>query len=120
MLQQDEPEDYCIATGTQYSVRDFVNIVASELKINLQWEGTGINEKGIDVSNGKIIVSVDSKYFRPTEVETLLGDASKAKDKLGWEPKTTFIEMVKEMAISDFEAAEKESFFRDKLIKTRK
>ncbi len=112
MLQQDEPEDYCIATGTQHSVRDFVNIVSEELNIKIHWEGKGTNEIGIDSSSGKIIVSVDSKYFRPTEVETLLGDASKAKAKLGWEPRTSFHEMVKEMTISDYQDAEKEHLFK--------
>jgi GDPmannose 4,6-dehydratase len=108
MLQQEEPEDFCIASGTQYSVRDFVNIASQELGMNIRWEGAGIEEKGFDVGSGKIIVAVDPRYFRPTEVETLLGDASKAKEKLGWEPKISFVEMVKEMVLYDFRDAEKD------------
>lgn len=111
MLQQKEPEDFVIATGVQYSVRDFVNIAATELGIAIQWEGDGVDEKGLDDS-GKCIVAVDSRYFRPTEVETLLGDPTKAKVKLGWQPKTTFAELVKEMVREDLKAAE-----RDELVK---
>ena len=111
MLQQNEPEDFCIATGAHYSVRDFVNIVAQELEINIQWKGAGINEIGIDASTGNTIVSVDARYFRPTEVETLLGDATKAKEKLGWEPKISFDEMVKEMTAADLKEAEKEKMY---------
>ena len=114
MLQQNEPEDFCIATGVHYSVRDFVNIVAQELEINIQWKGGGIDEIGIDASTGNTIVSVDARYFRPTEVETLLGDATKAKEKLGWEPKISFDEMVKEMTAADLEEAEKEKLYKDK------
>ncbi len=112
MLQQDQPEDFVIATGLQYSVRDFVNEAAKELGIHVHWEGQGVDEKGFDES-GKCIVSVDSRYFRPTEVETLLGDPSKAKGKLGWEPKITFSELVKEMVREDLKAAE-----RDELVKS--
>ncbi len=79
MLQQDSPDDFVIATGKQYSVRDFVEIAASNLKINIRWEGAGVDEKGYDDSTGKVIVAVDPQYYRPTEVETLLGDPSKAK-----------------------------------------
>jgi GDPmannose 4,6-dehydratase len=111
MLQQDTPEDYVIATGVQYSVRDFVNVAARELGMAIRWEGKGIDEKGYD-SDEKCVVSVDPKYFRPTEVETLLGDPSKAKDKLGWVPKTTFGELVAEMVREDLKSAE-----RDELIK---
>ena len=110
MLQQDKAEDFVIATGVQYSVRDFVNAAAEELGINVRWVGEGTDEKGYDVS-GKCIVAVDSRYFRPTEVETLLGDASKAKEKLGWTPKITFKDLVTEMVREDFKAAE-----RDELI----
>jgi len=113
MLQQNEPEDFCIATGVHYSVRDFVNIVAQELEINIQWKGGGIDEIGIDTSTGNTIVSVDARYFRPTEVETLLGDATKAKEKLGWEPKISFDEMVKEMTAADLKEAEKEKLYQD-------
>ena len=118
MLQQNEPEDFCIATGVHYSVRDFVNIVAQELEINIQWKGAGIDEIGIDTSTGNTIVSVDARYFRPTEVETLLGDATKAKEKLGWEPKISFDEMVKEMTAADLEEAEKEKLYKDKGFET--
>ena len=118
MLQQNEPEDFCIATGVHYSVRDFVNIVAQELEINIQWKGGGIDEIGIDTSTGNTIVSVDARYFRPTEVETLLGDATKAKEKLGWEPKISFDEMVKEMTAADLKEAEKEKLYQDKGFET--
>ncbi|MDI1236092.1 MAG: GDP-mannose 4,6-dehydratase [Polaromonas sp.] len=111
MLQQDTPEDFVIATGMQYSVRDFVNFAAEELGINVRWEGGGVEEKGYDAT-GKCIVAVDPRYFRPTEVETLLGDASKAKEKLGWTPKITFKELVAEMVREDLKSAE-----RDELVK---
>jgi len=111
MLQQEKPEDFVIATGQQYSVRDFVNIAAEELGITVRWEGTGVEEKGYDVT-GKCVVAVDTRYFRPTEVETLLGDASKAKEQLGWTPKITFKELVAEMVREDLKSAE-----RDALIK---
>ena len=110
MLQQDKAEDFVIATGVQYSVRDFVNAAAEELGISIRWVGKGMDEKGYDAS-GKCIVAVDSRYFRPTEVEALLGDATKAKEKLGWTPKITFKELVTEMVREDFKAAE-----RDELI----
>ena len=112
MLQQEKPEDFVIATGVQYSVRDFVNAAAKELGIQVRWEGSGVDEKGFDADNN-CIVSVDPRYFRPTEVETLLGDASKAKEKLGWEPKTTFEELVREMVREDLKTAE-----RDELVKS--
>jgi GDPmannose 4,6-dehydratase len=110
MLQQEQPEDFVIATGVQYSVRDFVNIAAKELGIAIRWEGEGSSEKGYD-DTGKCIVSVDPRYFRPTEVETLLGDPSKAKAKLGWKPQITFGELVKEMVREDLKTAE-----RDELV----
>ncbi|PHS25239.1 MAG: GDP-mannose 4,6-dehydratase [Methylophaga sp.] len=111
MLQQEQADDFVIATGVQYSVRDFVIAAANELGISISWKGEGIDEKGYNVA-GKCIVAVDSRYFRPTEVETLLGDASKAKEKLGWEPKITFDELVKEMVREDLKTAE-----RDELVK---
>lgn len=111
MLQQDLPEDFVIATGVQYSVRDFVTIAAKELGINIVWSGQGLDEKGID-ADGNCIVSVDPRYFRPTEVESLLGDPSKAKLKLGWVPKITFQELVQEMVREDLKSAE-----RDELVK---
>jgi GDPmannose 4,6-dehydratase len=111
MLQQDQAEDFVIATGVQYSVRDFVNAAADELGIKIRWEGSGVDEKGHD-ANGKCIVAVDPRYFRPTEVETLLGDPTKAKEKLGWSPQTTFKELVAEMVREDLKSAE-----RDELVK---
>lgn len=105
MLQQEVPDDYVIATGVQYSVREFVDAAAKELDLSVRWEGSGINEKGYD-SQGKCIVAVDPRYFRPTEVETLLGDATKAHQKLGWKPKITFDELVSEMAKADMIEAE--------------
>ena len=86
MLQQEVPDDFVIATGEQRSVRDFVTLSAKELGIAIRWEGSGIDEKGINMANDKVIVAVDPEYFRPTEVDTLLGDTSKAKEQLGWEP----------------------------------
>jgi GDPmannose 4,6-dehydratase len=111
MLQQEKPEDFVIATGEQHSVRDFVNTASKKLGILINWKGEGVEEKGYDVA-GKCIVSVDPRYFRPTEVETLLGDASKAKDKLGWTPKISFDELVNEMVYEDLKSAE-----RDQLVK---
>ena len=110
MLQQEEPEDFVIATGKQYSVRDFVNAAAEELGVSVTWKGEGVEEKGYK-ANGQCIVSVDPRYFRPTEVESLLGDPSKAREKLGWVPKITFKELVTEMIREDLKAAE-----RDELI----
>jgi GDPmannose 4,6-dehydratase len=107
MMQQEKPEDYVIATGSQYSVRDFVNLAAKELDIDIQWKGKGKEEKGYN-SKGKCIVAIDPLYFRPTEVETLLGDASKAKAKLGWKPKISFNELVSEMVQKDLKKAERD------------
>lgn len=107
MLQQDHAEDFVIATGVQYSVRDFVDAVADQLEMPIRWEGEDVNEKGFDTA-GNCIVEVDPRYFRPTEVETLLGDASKAREKLGWVPQISFVELVREMAQTDFESAKKE------------
>jgi GDPmannose 4,6-dehydratase len=110
MLQQENPEDFVIATGVQYSVRDFVNAAANELGMDITWRGQGVNEVGS--LDGKDIVKVDPRYFRPTEVETLLGDPSNAKAKLGWTPKISFEELVAEMVREDLKSAE-----RDELIK---
>lgn len=122
MLQQESPEDFVIASGKQYSVRDFVDAAAAELDIKILWEGSGIDEVGKIESlpgsyqgalkAGDIIVRVDSRYFRPTEVETLLGDPRKAKEKLGWEPETSFAELVAEMMRSDLEMAQKDELCR--------
>jgi len=108
MLQQDKPEDFTISTGVQYSVRDFVNLAAEELGIELKWGGCGVDETGTDVATGKIIIRVDPRYFRPTEVETLLGDSTKAREKLGWTPKISFQELVKEMVTCDLNDAKKD------------
>ena len=99
MLQQDEPDDYVIATGEQYSVRDFVEKSAPYFGMNIVWDGEGLDEVGIDKNTGKTIVRVNPKYFRPAEVETLLGDATKARQKLGWEPKISFEQLVEDMCI---------------------
>ena len=99
MLQQDQPDDYVIATGEQYSVREFVEEAAPYFGMNIVWEGEGLDEVGIDRTTGRKIIEVNPKYFRPAEVETLLGDASKAKEKLGWEPKTSFKQLVEDMCI---------------------
>ena len=111
LMQQEQPEDWVIATGQQHSVRDFVNTAAEELGMKIIWQESGVDETGTD-QNGKIIVRVDSRYFRPTEVETLLGDPTKAREKLGWTPKITFRELVTEMVREDLKAAE-----RDELVK---
>ena len=99
MLQQEEPDDYVIATGKQYSVREFVEEAAPYFGMKIIWEGEGLDEVGIDKSTGKTVVRVNPKYFRPAEVETLLGDATKAKEKLGWEPKISFKQLVEDMCI---------------------
>ena len=124
MLQQDKPDDFVIASGMQHSVRDFVERAAGELGINLRWEGEGVDEVGIVDSistnqppdgyiqkahEGQIIIKVDPRYFRPTEVESLLGDASKAKRELGWEPKISFDELVKEMVLADLEVSKRDA-----------
>jgi GDPmannose 4,6-dehydratase len=117
MLQQEQAEDFVIATGVQYSVRDFVDAAAKELGMEIRWEGEGVDEKGYWANKpggaaSSPVVMVDPRYFRPTEVETLLGDPSKAKAKLGWVPKTTFQELVSEMVREDLKSAE-----RDELVK---
>jgi GDPmannose 4,6-dehydratase len=115
MLQQDQPEDFVIATGVQYSVRDFVNAAAKELDMVIRWEGTGAEEQGYLLQEGgdeRVIVKVDPRYFRPTEVETLLGDPTKAKEKLGWQTKISFQELVSEMVREDLKSTE-----RDELVK---
>ncbi|ABK43940.1 GDP-mannose 4,6-dehydratase [Magnetococcus marinus MC-1] len=111
MLQQDEPVDYVIATGEQYSVRAFVEAVGKELEMSIRWQGEGIDEVGIDETSGKTVVRVNPRYFRPTEVETLLGDPSKARRELGWQPRITFQELVEEMVAEDLKLAQ-----RDQLV----
>jgi len=111
MLQQPEPEDFVIATGQQYSVREFVNAAAEELGMRIRWDGQGANEKGHD-EQGRCIVAVDPHYFRPTEVDALLGDPSKARARLGWRARTPFRQLVAEMVREDLKSAE-----RDELVK---
>jgi len=111
MLQQDKPEDFVIATGEQHSVREFVEAAASEIGIAVQWKGSGLEERGFDQA-GKRIVAIDPRYFRPTEVDALLGDATKARTRLGWKPTVTFRELVSEMVHEDLKSAE-----RDELVK---
>ena len=111
MLQQEKPQDYVIATGQQYSVREFVQRCAKLLELDLTWSGSGLEEKAVDKA-GNVVVAVDPRYFRPTEVETLLGDASKAKRELGWEPRISFDELVREMVESDLKAAERDVLVR--------
>ena len=110
MLQQDTPEDFVLATGEQHSVREFVEISFQELDITIDWKGKDQNEVGINTATGKTIIEVDSKYYRPTEVETLLGDPSKAKEILGWEPNTKFEDLVKLMVKADWEKVQKRGF----------
>ena len=123
MLQQDVPEDFVIATGVQYTVREFVDTAALELGMELRWEGSGIDEKGILVSlrgdsganapvRGQTIVAVNPRYFRPTEVESLLGDATKARKQLGWSPRVSFAELVAEMAREDLKSAKRDALVR--------
>lgn len=117
MLQQETPDDFVIATGVQYTVRQFVEFAAREVGIDIQWKGNGIEEKGYDVQSGKCIIEVDPKYFRPAEVETLLGDPSKAKEKLGWTPKTSLEELVSEMVREDLKIAERDELCHSKGFK---
>jgi GDPmannose 4,6-dehydratase len=112
MLQQEEPDDYCIATGIQYSVREFVEFAWDHLGKSIRWEGEGAQERGFDSESGSLIVAVDERYFRPTEVETLLGDPSKAKEKLGWEPKISLKELVYEMMENDINIAKRDSLVK--------
>jgi GDPmannose 4,6-dehydratase len=109
MLQQEAPEDFVIATGRQYSVRDFVDAAAQAVDIGIRWEGEGVEEKGYNTSTGQCIVAVDPRYFRPTEVETLLGDPTKAHEKLGWSPTVSFEELVADMMQSDLDAAQRDA-----------
>ena len=111
MLQQEKPQDFVIATGQQYSVREFVQRCAALLELDLTWQGSGVDEKATDAS-GKVVVAVDPRYFRPTEVETLLGDPSKAQRELGWTPRTSFDQLVKEMVESDLKAAQRDALVR--------
>jgi GDPmannose 4,6-dehydratase len=108
MLQQDKPDDYVIATGEQHSVREFVELAGHELGMDIRWKGRGTEEKGIDENTGEVVIAVDPVYFRPTEVETLLGDPSKARVKLGWKSRRSFKQLVTEMVHMDFNEAQKD------------
>jgi GDPmannose 4,6-dehydratase len=112
MLQQDKPQDFVIASGEQHSVRDFIEIAAAELGIKMVWKGSGVDEKGYDADTNRCIVEVDPRYFRPAEVETLLGDPAKAKNVLGWTPRISFYELVREMVREDLRAAERDSLVK--------
>lgn len=111
MLQQDEPDDFVIATGETHSVREFAELTFKELGIEIKWQGEGVDEVGIDSSTGKVLIEIDPAYYRPTEVEILIGDPTKAKEKLGWEPKVKFEELVRQMA-----KAEDENLFRKNTV----
>lgn len=118
MLQQTDPDDYVIATGEQHSVREFIELAAAELDMDIEWKGSGVDEIGIDRASGNEIIFVDAKYFRPTEVASLLGDPSKAKQVLGWEAKTSFAELVKEMVAADHESAKRDALIQEAGYKT--
>ncbi|RKZ71199.1 MAG: GDP-mannose 4,6-dehydratase [Candidatus Parabeggiatoa sp. nov. 1] len=118
MLQQDKADDYVIATGEQHSVREFVSLAAQQLGMTIRWEGQGVAEKGYETTSGNLLVAVDQRYFRPTEVETLLGDPSKAKQQLGWTPKISFMELVKEMVEADMREAKRDALIQKEGFKT--
>ena len=120
MLQKKTPDDYVVATGKQYTVKQFINLAASELKMKIQWKGSGLNEKAYWINSPKgrtLIIEIDKRYFRPTEVHSLLGNSSKAKKKLGWKPKISFNKLVKEMIITDYNFTQKEILIKKHKIK---
>ncbi|MGY4598062.1 GDP-mannose 4,6-dehydratase [Bradyrhizobium sp. GM22.5] len=108
ILQADAPDDFVLATGETRSVREFVELAFSEVDRSIEWRGKGVEETGIDKKSGKVVVRIDPTYFRPTEVDLLIGDSSKAREKLGWKPKTSFAQLVKEMVASDLMMAKRE------------
>ena len=118
MLQQPEPEDFVIATGEQHSVREFVTAAALQLGVEVEWRGQGVDEQGVDRKSGTVIVKVDPRYFRPTEVETLLGDATKARTKLGWKPELSFETLVQEMVAEDLQLARRDATIAREGFKT--
>jgi GDPmannose 4,6-dehydratase len=109
MLQQEQAEDFVIATGKQHSVREFAERTAEALGMHLEWQGAGVEERAVDTKSGRTVIRVDPRYFRPTEVETLLGDASKAREKLGWVPEIDFQSLVSEMVAEDLELAQRDA-----------
>jgi len=113
ILQQSEPGDYIISSGEQHSVREFCELAFKEVGIDLEWQGKELDEKGIDKKTGRVLVEVDPRYFRPAEVESLLGDSSKSREKLGWKPEISFEELIKEMVQSDLEEAKKEAYLKN-------
>src|SRR6185369_6953958 len=118
MLQQERPDDFVIATGEQHSVREFVALAGEQLDMHIEWRGKGVDEQGVDTKTGRTIVKVDARYFRPTEVETLLGDPSKAKAKLGWTPECSFQDLVREMVTSDLDIARRDAVIAREGFKT--
>ncbi len=118
ILQQPEPEDFVIATGEQHSVREFLSRAAAELEMSIEWRGSGVDEQGVDARTGRTLVKVDPRYFRPTEVDTLLGDATKARTKLGWRPEVSFESLVKEMVAADLEIARRDAVIAREGFKT--
>lgn len=118
ILQQDKPDDYVLATGETHEVREFVELAFNEVGIEIEWKGEGINEKGIRKDTGEVVVEVDKRYFRPTEVDILLGDATKAREKLGWKPKHTLKELVKDMIAYDMEEAKRDYLLKKEGFKT--
>jgi GDPmannose 4,6-dehydratase len=118
MLQQREPEDFVIATGEQHSVREFVSLAGSQVGMSIEWRGTGSQEQGVDTKTGRTVVKVDPRYFRPTEVDALLGDATKARSKLGWKPEVSFDTLVKEMVQQDLQIARRDAVVAREGFKT--
>jgi GDPmannose 4,6-dehydratase len=118
MLQQHAADDYVIATGEQHSVREFIGRAAAHMGMQIEWRGSGIHEQGVDMKSGRAIVKVDARYFRPTEVDTLLGDASKARARLGWTAETSFEHLVQEMVESDLEIARRDALVAREGFKT--
>ncbi|MDR2214527.1 MAG: GDP-mannose 4,6-dehydratase [Nevskiaceae bacterium] len=118
ILQQDEPDDYVIATGEQHSVREFVAAAGAELGMRIEWRGSGVEEQGFDAKSGRVVVRVDPRYFRPTEVETLLGDSTKARTRLGWKPERSFQDLVREMVACDLEIARRDAVVTREGFKT--
>jgi GDPmannose 4,6-dehydratase len=120
ILQQPEPEDFVIATGEQHSVREFVTRAGAELGMTVEWRGTGLEEEGVDTKAGRTIVKIDPRYFRPTEVDTLLGDATKARTKLGWKPEISFAQLVEEMVAEDLGITRRDAVIAREGFKTYK